>query len=193
MQYRRCVWALLAAGLVFAVRAAPSAGQPAPRRAAIMAYYTPYYPYAARYGVPAYSWYYYQPPVEPFPAYGISLPPFGFPMVQGNIDRPRTMAWREPSPAESAEALVAEVTRFRFEVTVPTPDATVLVEGVKTKQQGLHRVYMSPPLIVDQDYTYTVEVQWTDDTGTKRAEKTSFDFLLGQPTKHLQFPLKITK
>jgi uncharacterized protein (TIGR03000 family) len=81
-------------------------------------------------------------------------------------------------------------------VTVSTPlwyVAPTLVEGVKTKQQGLHRVYMSPPLIVDKDYTYTVEVQWMDDTGTKRTEKTSFDFLLGEPTKHLQFPLKMTK
>ena len=29
--------------------------------------------------------------------------------------------------------------------------------------------------------------------GTSRVEKTSFDFLLGEPTKHLQFPSKMTK
>jgi uncharacterized protein (TIGR03000 family) len=86
-----------------------------------------------------------------------------------------------------------DVTRFRFEVTVPTADAVVLLNGAKTTQTGLRRTYVTPPLVADKHYVYTVEVQWTDDAGSRRTEKTSFDFLLGEPSKHLQFPLKSGK
>ncbi len=38
--------------------------------------------------------------------------------------------------------MIADVTRFRFEITVPTPDAIVLVGGAKTTQTGLQRTYL---------------------------------------------------
>ena len=44
------------------------------------------------------------------------------------------------SPAEQQ----ADLTRARFEITVPTADAIVLFDGVKMTQTGLRRVFMTP-------------------------------------------------
>ncbi len=189
MTYRRCVGALLAAAVLLAAPSAVPAGEFAPR-----AYHGYSVPSGAPYQTPAYGWYYYNPYVAPYPAYGILPPPFAtLGMLDGNLGRARNQVQRERPPEKSADELVADVTRFRFEITVPTADAVVLVGGAKTTQQGLHRVYATPPLVVDKHYTYTVEVQWVDDSGSKRTEKTSFDFLLGEPARQLYFPLKMKK
>jgi uncharacterized protein (TIGR03000 family) len=189
----RCVGALLAAAVLLAAQSAVQA-QVGAHRVVIVPNYGYMGPYGSPYQAPTYGWYYYNPYVAPYPAYGILPPPFAtLRMAGGDFDGARFDAQRTRAPERSAEELVADVTRFRFEITVPTPDAVVLVGGAKTKQQGLHRVYTTPPLIVDKHYTYSVEVQWTDDAGSKRTEKTSFDFLLGEPTRHLYFPLKMTK
>jgi uncharacterized protein (TIGR03000 family) len=203
MMYRRSVGLL--AAVLFGALSVGQAGADGPRRAAIVPY-----GYAAPFGAPygyfynPYSYnpygapfpangYYYNPYVAPFPAYGILPPPFAtLRMVYGDSERERTEVRRARPPEKSAEDLSADVTRFRFEITVPTPDAIVLVGGAKTTQTGLQRVYLTPPLVVDRYYTYTVEVQWTEG-GAPKTEKTSFDFLLGEPTKHLRFPLKMTK
>ncbi len=206
MMYRRCVRALLLAAVVVgALGAQAFAGG---RRAAIV----PFYGYAE----PAFGYgygYYYNPYVAPFPAYGILPPPYStIRMYYGDDNRtpgiagtttnqldyvPRMRASEFPAvpfqkpPVEAAPVDLKQ--RFQFEITVPTADAVVLVEGAKTTQTGLHRVYMTPPLVADKHYAYTVEVQWTDEAGARRTEKTSFDFLLGESTKRLHFPLKMTK
>ncbi len=189
MSYRRCVGALLAAVGLLAAPSAVQAGEPVSRQGPIV----PYVGQVNPYGVP-YGWYYYNPYVAPLPAYGILPPPLAtLGMVQGNFGPARYELRRDRPPEKAAAELVADVTRFRFEVTVPTANAVVLIGGAKTNQQGLHRVYLTPPLIVDKHYTYTVEVQWTDDGGSRRTEKMSFDFLLGEPARQLYFPLKMTK
>jgi uncharacterized protein (TIGR03000 family) len=210
MMYRRFLGALLTAAVVFGALSAGQTHADGPRRAAIVPYgYAD--PFGAPYLAPAYGYYYnpysynpygapfeafgyyYNPYVAPFPAYGILPPPFAtLRMAYGAIERERTEVRRARPPERSAEDLIADVTRFRFEITVPTADAIVLVGGAKTTQTGLQRVYLTPPLVVDRYYTYTVEVQWTEG-GVAKTEKASFDFLLGEPTKKLQFPLKMMK
>ena len=190
MMYRRCVGALLAAAVVFGALSAGQVGAFGPRRAAYVPYYGYAEPYGAPYLAPGYE-YYYNPYIAPFPAYGI-LPP-GYEAIRMAYGEQRTEARRERPPERPAEDLGADLTRFRFQITVPTENAIVLVGGAKTTQTGLKRVYVTPPLVVDKNYVYAVEVQWTDGAGAKQVEKTSFDFLLGDPTKHLHFPLKMTK
>lgn len=192
MIYRRCVWTLLAAAGVFALLASRAAADGPGYPYWVPSYYGQY-PVPSWVPSPAYGWYYYNPYVAPYPAYGILPPPLAtLQIVQRNMDRQAGLRRAAP-PRESADELVADVSRFRFEVTVPTPDAIVLVNGSKTTQTGLQRSYVTPPLVVDKYYTYSVEVQWTDETGSKHVQKTSFDFLLGEPTKHLRFPLQMTK
>ena len=146
------------------------------------------------YSDPAYllpGYYYCNPYIAPFPGYGILPPPFATMQMLYGHD------WenRKPAPAARTTRQVnyqaptpVEVDRFRFEIAVPTENAVVLLNGVLTKQKGLNRVYVTPPLVADKRYTYTVEVQWMD--GSTRTEKMSFDFLLGESTRRLQFPLK---
>ncbi len=213
MMYRRCVGTLLAAAAVFGALSAGQARAGEPRRAEIEPYE---YGYAAPLGTPyvspgygyyynPYSYnpygmpfppngYYYNPYVAPFPAYAILPPPFATLRMAygGDLERDRPKMRRPPVPERSAGELLADLTRYRFEITVPTADAVVLVGGAKTTQTGLKRVYLTPPLVADRNYVYTVEVQWTEG-GVSKTEKASFDFLLGDRTKHLLFPLKITK
>jgi uncharacterized protein (TIGR03000 family) len=202
MNPRRCIGALLAAAVLLAAQSAVQA-QSRTRVGVIVPVNVPYGrgPYGYRapyqaYQAPSYGWYqsysYYSSVT--FFAYSISPVSFASPrLVGGDIDRADYQTPRGHPPEKSAEELVAEVTRCRFEITVPTPDAIVLIGGAKTSQQGLHRIYVTPPLIVDKQYTYSVEVQWTDESGSKRSEKKSFDFGLGQPSRHLHFPLVTTK
>jgi uncharacterized protein (TIGR03000 family) len=49
----------------------------------------------------------------------------------------------------------------QFTVEVPA-GAEVYLEGVKTRQTGTSRVFVSPPLIPGQQYTYEVRARWTD-------------------------------
>lgn len=200
MIYRRCVWALLAAAGVFAAPAAAQQGGPDLRGPdlhgpMVAPYYSGPYPVPHWVPTPTYGWQYYNPYVEPLPGYGILPPPLAtLQMIERRFERgPLPPPPRVRAPLESAQDLVADVTRFRFEVTVPTADAVVLVNGAKTTQQGLQRMYVTPPLVVDKYYTYTVEAQWTDQAGVRRTEKTSFDFLLGEPTRRIEFPLKMQK
>jgi uncharacterized protein (TIGR03000 family) len=49
-------------------------------------------------------------------------------------------------------------------------DATVWVDGVKTKQTGEARYFFSPPLTPGKKYTYQMRVRWKEDG--KPVEKT---------------------
>jgi uncharacterized protein (TIGR03000 family) len=48
------------------------------------------------------------------------------------------------------------------EVSVPSPDAEVWLNGVRMKQAGTLRQYVSPPLKEGESYAYDLRVQWTE-------------------------------
>jgi uncharacterized protein (TIGR03000 family) len=49
------------------------------------------------------------------------------------------------------------------EVRVPTDDAIVWIEDVRMQQRGQNRVFVSPGLLPDTEYTYDITAQWTED------------------------------
>jgi hypothetical protein len=60
------------------------------------------------------------------------------------------------APASAPEEQVAYV-----HVRVSPPHAEISIEGSKTAQIGSSRLYVSPPLVQGENYTYTIRVSWT--------------------------------
>jgi len=56
-------------------------------------------------------------------------------------------------------------------VIVPTQDARVWIEKGPTKQKGIERVFVSPPLEPGNNYTYTVRVTWMENGREMATEK----------------------
>ena len=191
MKTQRCVWALLAAaGLVgtLAVSEANAWGR--------RGYYgapSPYYVYP--------SWGYdYNPYVLPLPAYGILPPGYYDRDVSGfrtaadygyTHDPSATPAKKraalypavpyEPTPAER----LADLRRVRFEITVPHADALVTFNGLETKQTGLSRVFVTPPMMEGKEYTVTIDARWKKQDGTLSAPRPrTFTVVGGQTVQH---------
>ncbi len=61
------------------------------------------------------------------------------------------------APSDAPEEQVAYV-----HVRVSPPHAEISFEGSKTSQIGTSRLYMSPPLVQGQNYTYDIRVSWND-------------------------------
>jgi uncharacterized protein (TIGR03000 family) len=150
--------------------------------------------------VPTYP--YYTPYVAPYPAYGILPPPFatwnmlyGYDRNYGRATddytseplnytpRKRPTAYPavpvEKTPAPGPGTNVNDLRRVRFDITVPRADATVLVDGVETRQTGLNRVFVTPPMDEDRLYTSTFEVRWLENDKTKSSKHT-FEFVAGE-------------
>ena len=47
-------------------------------------------------------------------------------------------------------------------VLVPAADAQVWFDNRATTQQGMERVFESPPLEPNQNFTYTIKARWTE-------------------------------
>ena len=164
--------------------------------------YTPYVlPYAFP---PTYTLY-----VAPYPAYGILPPPFATmriydswticrrPAAQdgGGLrlpdrdSQPRKRVVRSTRRFRLTRSLpedrAADLRRVRFEIDLPYEDAIVFINGVKTKQTGLHRVFVTPPMQEDRQYTTTIKVQWAKQGGgmTDPVEQT-FTVLAGETVRH---------
>lgn len=93
---------------------------------------------------------------------------------------------RVPLPVPEREREIdrtADLRKVRFEVSVPTDDAIVLIDGNKTKQVGRQRVFMTPPLDDDRIYSSTIEVFWTEGN-QKRSDKQTFDFFPGDIVRY---------
>jgi uncharacterized protein (TIGR03000 family) len=136
--------------------------------------------------------------VAPLPAYGVMPLPLATYQMQGYdlYGQPRsgessgpgfeTMPRQRPSiyPAvpydPTPEKSATDRRRARFDIAVPTADAIVLFDGVKTKQTGLSRTFMTPPLTEDKLYTSTIEVHWNDEAGTKVSRRRVFEFVAGE-------------
>lgn len=61
------------------------------------------------------------------------------------------------APASAPEEQVAYV-----HVRVSPPHAEISFEGSKTAQIGSSRLYVSPPLVPGENYTYTIRVSWME-------------------------------
>ena len=61
------------------------------------------------------------------------------------------------APASAPEEQVAYV-----HVRVSPPYAEISFEGSKTAQIGSSRLYVSPPLVQGENYTYTIRVTWAE-------------------------------
>jgi uncharacterized protein (TIGR03000 family) len=59
----------------------------------------------------------------------------------------------------------------RVLVVVP-PDANVLIEGKETRQRGVERLFISPPLEQGHKYTYTIRATWTENGKEMSRDKT---------------------
>jgi len=93
------------------------------------------------------------------------------------------------TPNQWGDARDARESTYTFKVTVPRTDATLLIGGVETTQKGIERAFVSPPLVANKRYTYTIEVIWADSDGKRKDQQTTFEFSAGDPATHLVFPL----
>lgn len=200
MKLQRSVGALLlAAGLVGFFCVSDAEGFPRRR-----VYVSPG-PAVTNYAIPVYP--YVSPYVAPLPAYGILPPPLAtYHMLYGSGylgDSPARIVpetgVRDPYEApprkrpsvypavpfgEVVEARGADLRRVRYEITVPFEHCTVLIDGVKTSQTGLRRVFVTPPLEEDKQYQVTITVQWTDDGGETRIRRKDFTVVAGETVKY---------
>jgi len=53
-------------------------------------------------------------------------------------------------------------TQAAIEVLLPDPNAHVSFDGTMTEEQGMDRLFTSPPLEPSKIYTYTVKLMWMD-------------------------------
>jgi uncharacterized protein (TIGR03000 family) len=61
------------------------------------------------------------------------------------------------APPDAPEEQVAYI-----HVRVSPPDAEISFEGSKTSQIGSSRLYVSPPLVPGENYTYDIRVSWKE-------------------------------
>lgn len=193
MNFRRSIWAFLAAAVILGPLGTAEVNAFGPRRT----FAAPYYP-SMGYGM------YYPMYIAPLPGYGILPPPFTTMNLYGydsqayfggrSVDdraftgdaaaRKRPVLFPAVPFEKAAEERVADLLRVRYEITVPSADAVVLLDGVKTKQTGLTRVFVTPPMQEEKEYTVTITVQWTDPSGKLQTREKAFTFLAGDTVSH---------
>ena len=201
MKSRQAVWELLGTAFLFGSLGISDAEGFGPRRVFVTPGYS-YYPYPAT----NYS-YYYNPYIVPLPAYGILPPPnvnlvygadwqgygvqrtaqdYGYP--RDPLAPPARMRSSEyPAiPFErTPEVRLTDRRRVRFEITVPFANAIVTFDGAKTTQTGLTRVFVTPPMQEDKDYSVTISVQWPTQDGTLSAPRQkTFTVVAGETVQH---------
>lgn len=207
MKARRCVWALLLAVLFLGSLGISETSAFGPRRGfggssgGISYALQGTYPFYSPYAVPGY-YPYYNPYMVPLPGYGVMPLPLatmnyrnGYDAYGANYDSSRTLLDAPPRkrptlyPAVPFERSPAErltdIRRVRFEITVPFENAIVYFDGVKTKQTGLTRVFMTPPMEEGKEYTVTLDAQWTRDGGKLSAPRPkTFTVVAGERVQH---------
>ncbi len=85
---------------------------------------------------------------------------------------------------KTREERLTDIRRVRFEITVPYENAVVYFDGVATKQTGLSRVFVTPPMGEDREYTATIRVEFKDASGTDRTRQKAFTFVAGETVRH---------
>jgi len=62
--------------------------------------------------------------------------------------------------------------KILLRINVPIPDAKVWIENQPTQQMGLNRLFISPPLDPQKEYTYSVRASWMQNGQEVTQEKT---------------------
>jgi uncharacterized protein (TIGR03000 family) len=202
MKWHQCPWGF-AAVLLFGTVAADHAQ-------AQFIYYQPMGPFVrSPYYTPSMTYYSYSnsynPYVAPYPAYGVIPGPivlapwqftdqsvtgrtaadYGYTPDQFTTPPRKRNALYPAVPFDSAPAdRAADIRRVRFEIQVAAENAVVLVDGAETKQTGLTRVYVTPPMAEDRVYTSAFEVRWTDDQGKAHSARKTFEFFAGETVRY---------
>ncbi len=87
----------------------------------------------------------------------------------------------EPRPSAPA----TDMRRVMFEISVPHADAIVTFDGVQTKQTGLNRVFMTPPMEEGKEYSITIDARWPTDGGVlSKSRPRTFTVMPGQTVQH---------
>ena len=67
-----------------------------------------------------------------------------------------------PEPNIAQASFTQPDDRAHLEVRVPAMDAQVLFDGDPTRQQGMDRMFVSPPLTPGKSFTYSIEARWME-------------------------------
>ena len=94
-------------------------------------------------------------PVTPGTWLRYAAAPAAQPQIGGFSQAPVLSITRAAERIESAD------TTMQFELRVPA-DAEVWLDGVRTRQTGESRLFVSPPLTVGKEYSYEVRVTWKE-------------------------------
>jgi uncharacterized protein (TIGR03000 family) len=168
----------------------------------------PAYPYYAPYGIstPGYGYGYgygnYNYGFAPLPAYGIMPAPLatmdmlykdGFgqsqlPVVDPDVlfpPRARGSLYPAVPYEKSPEAKQADRRRVRFEITLPYGNSIVKFDDAPTKQTGVQRTFVTPPMPEDKQFTVTIEAQWPVEGGKMSVpRRKTFTVVAGQTVEY---------
>jgi uncharacterized protein (TIGR03000 family) len=125
-----------------------------------------------------YGWSGYAPPTTYTPGLSTYNPGLVAPITPGTGDAALASPYRardqlvpsaqvprmRPTLAPALAISPGEATA-RVEVIVPSADAAVWFQGVKTSQTGTIREFVSPPLARGSSYSYTVRARWRSADG----------------------------
>lgn len=197
MKFRLCMRALLLAGVLLGPVGISEVNA---QRRVFVGPTLSYFPQG-----PAYP-YYYNPYVMSLPAYGILPQPlatmnmvYRYDAVYYGVQRTaEDYGYQLDTPARKRASLypavpfeklpevrLADLRRVRFEITVPYADAVVYFDGAKTKQTGLKRIFVTPPMQEDKEYSATIMVRWTKQDGTLSAPRQkTFTVVAGETVQH---------
>jgi uncharacterized protein (TIGR03000 family) len=122
------------------------------------------YWYGSNWSYPSYSWGGYS-----YPSYsywgGYSSPSYysgdyySSPSTTYSYPAP---SYGSPSYSYGAMAREERANTAQVDVRVPDPNAEIWIEGSKTQQRGTLRLFESPPLNPDKNYTYDIRARWTE-------------------------------
>jgi uncharacterized protein (TIGR03000 family) len=130
------------------------------------------------YGAPYQSWggmYYTQPAFSPL--YSSNTQPYGYPgvvtdgSVYGGVPAGYSGYQSFYPPAGAAQQQTNDPSRAYIRVRVPA-DAQVMFDGTPTKQTGTDRMFMTPSLAGNQNYTYDITAQWQENGKDRKQTKT---------------------
>jgi uncharacterized protein (TIGR03000 family) len=93
------------------------------------------------------------------PYYG--APSYDFPPVAQNPGVNTYQSSYEPIQPQTA----------RIMIMVPQPDATIWFNGAATTQQGMERVFATPPLEGNGPFSYTIRARWNENGKSVERER----------------------
>jgi len=125
-----------------------------------------YYSYPSIYTWPGYSYSY------PSSYYSYPITPYYYPS-SGFVTRPAISTYSSSYPSEMVtRPVVSDQDRVaHVRVLVPT-DAEVWFDDIRMQQTGTSRLFVSPVLNPDKNYSYEVKARWTENGKAVERSKT---------------------